>query len=379
MSPRRIPLARPDFDHRELDALREVLDSGWVVQGPRVEAFEQALAELHEARHCIAVSSGTAALHVAHLAMGIGPGDVVFVPSFAWPAAANVAMVCGARPVFVDCLEGTYNIDPGDLRARIAECRASGRGRARAVVPVHEFGLAADMQAVGAVAEELGLEVVEDAACALGATYGGRKVGGFGRAGTFSFHPRKAVTTGEGGAIVTNDDDLAEACRMYRNHGQGLVDGRRDFLAAGLNYRMTDLAAAVGCAQLAKLPETLRARKRIARRYLDALANCPRIRLPDDHPEHTWQTFMVVLEDGLSRDDVVAGLAAGGIEAGPGAVSGHCARVYRERLGYADGDLPVSASLHHQGLALPLYGAMTTEDVDRCARSLREAVGGSSP
>ncbi len=378
MSPRRIPLARCDFDHRELDALREVLDSGWVVQGPRVQGFEQALAELHEARHCIAVSSGTAALHVAQMATGIGPGDVVFIPSFAWPAAANVAMVCGARPVFVDCLEGSYNIDPGDLHARIAECRRSGRGRPRAVVPVHEFGLAADMGAVGAVAQEFGLEVIEDAACALAATHKGKKVGGFGRAGIFSFHPRKAVTTGEGGAIVTDDDDLAEACRMYRNHGQGLVDGHRDFLAPGLNYRMTELAAAVGCVQLAKLPERLQAHKRIARRYLSGLTDCPRIRLPDDHPEHTWQTFMVVLEDALSRDEVVAKLAAGGIEAGPGAVSGHCARVYQERLGYADADLPVSGRLHRQGLAMPLYSGMTSQDVDCCVRSLREAAGGSS-
>jgi len=378
MSPRRIPLARPDFDHRELDALREVLDSRWVVQGPRVEAFEQALAELHEARHCIAVSSGTAALHVAFLATGVGAGDAAFIPSFAWPAAANVAMACGARPVFVDCLEGTYNIDPEDLRARIGECVAAGLGRPRVVVPVHEFGLAAEMGAVAAAAEDLGLEVIEDAACALGATCGGRKVGGLGRAGTFSFHPRKAVTTGEGGAIVTDDDGLAEACRMYRNHGQGLVDGRRDFLVPGLNYRMTELAAAVGCVQLAKLPGTLRARKRIARRYLDGLAGCPRIRLPDDHPEHTWQTFMVVLDDALPREEVVARLAAGGIEAGPGAVSAHCAKVYQERLGCADADLPVSARLHHQGLALPVYSTMTMEDVDYCVRWLREAVGGSS-
>ena len=379
MSPRRIPLARPDFDARELEALREVLDSGWVVQGPRVAAFEKALAVLHDVRHAVAVSSGTAAIHVVFLAMGVAPGEAVFVPSFAWPAAANVAMVCGARPVFVDCLPDTYNLDPADLRAKVDACRRAGWGRPRAVVPVHEFGLAADMPAVGAVAEAHGLETIEDAACALGATHDGRKVGGFGRAGIFSFHPRKAVTTGEGGAIVTNDDELAEACRMLRNHGQGVVDGRRDFLAAGLNYRMTEFQAAVGGVQLAKLPEILQARKRVAGQYLAGLADCPALRLPADHPEHTWQTFMVVLHDAVSRDEVISKLAARGIEAGPGAVSGHCASLYRRRFGYADADLPVSAWLHAQGLALPLYSGMTDEDVATCVGCLREALEGSVP
>ena len=374
MSDRQIPLARPDFDQRELDALRAVLDSGWVVQGPRVADFERALAELHDARHCVAVSSGTAALHVAFLALGLEAGDAVFIPSFAWPAAANMATICGARPVFVDCLPGTYNLDGDDLVGKVALCGERGWGRPRLVVPVHEFGLAADMAAVGAVAEELGLEIIEDAACALGATYRGAKVGTRGRMGTFSFHPRKAVTTGEGGAVVTNDDDLAERCRMLRNHGQAVVDGRRDFVAIGLNYRMTELQAAVGCVQLDKFPAILAARRRVARAYLRQLAGCDGIDLPDAPDEHTWQTFMVVLDDRLSRDDVIAGLAERGVQAGPGSVAGHCARIFAERIGYAPRDLPVSARLDRQGLALPLYARKTDEDVARCAGALREAV-----
>ena len=379
MNPRQIPLARPNFDERELDALRDVLDSGWVVQGPKVQALERALAQLHDVRHAIVVSSGTAALHVVFLATGIGPGEAIFVPSFAWPAAAHVATICGARAVFVDCLAGTYNIDPDDLRAKVASCGQAGWGRARAVVPVHEFGLAADMSAVEAVAEEFGLAVIEDAACALGATYGGRKVGGLGRAGIFSFHPRKAVTTGEGGAVVTNDDALAETCRQLRNHGQGTADGRREFLTVGLNYRMTDLQAAIGCVQLAKLPEMLDARRRIARAYLAGLADCAGLRLPSDPDEHTWQTFMVVLDDAISRDGIAARLAERGVHAGPGSVAGHCARVYRERLGYSPGDLPVSARLARQGLALPLYAGMTDADVEHCIRSLRDVLKGPRP
>jgi dTDP-4-amino-4,6-dideoxygalactose transaminase len=205
----RIPLAKPSFDERELEAVRRVLSSGWVVQGPEVEAFESAIAEMHNARQCIAVSSGTAALHVCYLTLGIGPGDLVFIPSFAWPSAANMAMAVGARPVFVDVLPDTYNIDPADLRKRIQECIEYKWGTPRAIVPVHEFGLAADIDAVLQIAEEYGMELIEDAACALGASYKGKPVGTFGKMGIFSFHPRKAITTGEGGAIVTNDDSLA--------------------------------------------------------------------------------------------------------------------------------------------------------------------------
>ncbi len=224
----RIPLSRPFFDEQEAEAVRRVLASGWVVQGPEVAAFEAAIAQLHQARHCVAVSSGTAALHVAYLALGIGPGDAVFIPSFAWPSAANMAKLVGATPVFVDVLPDTYNLDPEDLARRIEDCRQRGWGKPRAVVPVHEFGLAADMDAVLSVAARYSLEVIEDAACALGATYHGKPVGTLGKLGIFSFHPRKSITTGEGGAIVTNDDELAERCRQWRNHGQQL-----DELAGG--------------------------------------------------------------------------------------------------------------------------------------------------
>jgi len=375
MSERVIPLARPAFDERELEAVRAVLDSRWVVQGPKVAEMEAAVAELHGARHCVAVSSGTAALHVSLLAAGIKAGDAVFVPSFAWPSAANMAAMCGARPVFVDCLPDTYNLDAADLRARIAGCEERRWGRPRFVLPVHEFGLAADMDAASAVARAFGLTVIEDAACALGASYGGRMVGTLAPMGTFSFHPRKAVTTGEGGAIVTNDDALAERCRALRNHGQAVVGGARDFVEIGPNYRMTEIQAAIGCVQLAKFPEILAARRRIARVYLEALAGCGGLSLPAAREEHTWQTFMVVLDDGLSRAEVVARLAARGVQAGPGSVAGHCGAVYRERFGYARADLPVSARLHEQGLALPLFGEMTDDDAAWCAAALREVLG----
>jgi dTDP-4-amino-4,6-dideoxygalactose transaminase/ubiquinone/menaquinone biosynthesis C-methylase UbiE len=376
MTDAKIPLTRPFFDEGEVEAVRRVLRSGWVVQGPEVEAFESAVAAIHQARHCVAVSSGTAALHVSYLALGIGPGDAVFVPSFAWPSAANMAVLVGARPVFVDVLPDTYNMDPVDLRRRILECEAEKWGTPRLVVPVHQFGLAADMDAILTVAGEYRLDVLEDAACAFGAAYKGKPVGTCGRIGILSFHPRKAITTGEGGAILTDDDSLAERCRMWRNHGQVLSAGDRDFHVAGLNYRMTDIQAAIGGAQLEKFPEILKKRAELAQQYLAKLADCPEISLPSNCPGHTWQTFMVVLDDRYDRDAVARSLMEAGFGAAPGSVAGHCMGVYRDRFRCCPGDLRVSARLHSQGLALPVHALMETWQVETCALAVRRALSG---
>ena len=371
MSKIRIPLAKPSFDEREVEAVRRVLASGWVVQGLEVEAFENTLAQMHQAKHCIAVSSGTAALHICYLALGIGPGDAVFVPSFAWPSAANMAMLVGARPVFVDVLHDTYNIDPDDLRRRIQQCIKRKWGKPRVVVPVHEFGLAVNMDVILELAKEYNLEVIEDAACALGATYKGRSVGTFGRMGIFSFHPRKAITTGEGGAIVTDDEQLAEKCRMWRNHGQVFQNRVRDFQVAGLNYRMTEIQAAIGRVQLEKFPQILKRRREIASQYIRELGECRAISLPANNQEHTWQTFMVVLDDNKDRDSVIDRLAKRGIGCGPGSVAAHCIKVYQKSLGYKAEDLPVSAKLDLYGLALPVFEELSAKEQKETAEFLK--------
>jgi len=370
----RFPLAKPTFDNREVEAVRRVLASGWVVQGPEVAAFERTIAAMHGAKHCVAVSSGTAALHLCYLALGLGPGDAVFIPSFAWPSAANMAIVVGARPVLVDVSPDTYNVDPADLRRRIQQCLAQNWGKPRVVVPVHEFGLAADLNAVLDIAREYHLQVVEDAACALGATYNHGPVGAFGCMGIFSFHPRKAVTTGEGGAIVTNDDVLAEACRMWRNHGQVTRGSRRDFQEAGFNYRLTELQAAVGQVQLEKFPAILARRREIVGQYMAQLKACPGIRLPAASPEHTWQTFMVVLDENVSWQAVVEALAGEGIGAGPGSVAAHSQDVYGRMFEYQPAHLPVSERLASRGLALPLYSDLTDEQVRLCAGTLQGVI-----
>ncbi len=365
----RISLSRPYFDTQEQEAVRRVLESGWVVQGPEVEAFEGAIASLHGVRHCIAVSSGTAALHVCFLALGLGPGHAVYVPSFAWPSGANMARLVGAEPIFVDVLPDSYNIDPADLQLRIQQSLETGVVQPKLVVPVHEFGLAADLDAIGSLAAKYSLQMVEDAACALGATYHSKPVGGFGRLGILSFHPRKSITTGEGGAILTNDAELAERCRSWRNHGQRFAQGQRQFLFAGPNYRMTEIQAAIGRVQLAKFPQILAKRRALVAEYGEALRSCPGLQLPASHPEHTWQTYMPCLDARLDRSRIIQSLAADGIGAGPGSVAGHLALHFQPQP-----DLPVSTKLDQSGLALPLYAGMTSDDLGRVSEVLARAL-----
>jgi perosamine synthetase len=369
----RISLSRPFFDEQETEAVRRVLASGWVVQGPEVAAFEAGIAQLHQARHCIAVSSGTAALHLCFLALGIGPGDAVFIPSFAWPSAANMAKLVGATAVFVDVLPDTYNLDPADLERRIEACLHEGRLKPRAVVPVHEFGLAADMDKVLSIAARHESEVIEDAACALGATYHGKPVGTFGKLGIFSFHPRKSITTGEGGAIVTNDAQLAERCRLWHNHGQRLTAGRRDFVMPGLNYRMTEMQAAIGRVQLSKFEGILQRRRSLVRAYFRLLQTGRDLRLPAASPEHTWQTFMPVLPKGTGRAAIVERLGAQGIECGAGSVAGHLGKHFQPQ-----GPLAVAEQLHDLGLALPLHAGMTEEHIQEVTDALRRHFQGTT-
>ncbi len=285
-----------------------------------------------------------------------------------------MAVLVGARPVFVDVLPDTYNLDPQDLKLRIDECIRQGWGRPRAVVPVHEFGLAADMDPIMAIAAQYSLAVIEDAACALGASYHGKPVGTLGALGTFSFHPRKSITTGEGGAIVTNDNDLADRCRSWRNHGQKIINGQREFVLPGLNYRMTEIQGAIGRVQMTKLPEIMKQRSLLAQAYFSSLADLTQSRLPINTPEQTWQTFMIVLDETLERQKVMAAMTQAGFDTGPGSVAGHLGGQFRASSDLSTTGLPVSTRLHHSGLALPLYAGLEAQYLKQISAALRRHV-----
>lgn len=365
-----IQLSKPYFDELEKRAVEEVLDSGWLVQGAKVKAFENSLEELTQARHAVVVSSGTAALHIALLTLDLQANDIVYVPSFAWPSAANMAALIGNRVSFVDVSLGTYNIDPHDLEEKIKRDLEFKHGIPKVLVVVHEFGLMAEMDELLEIAKKYHLTVLEDAACALGATYHNQPVGSFSDLTIFSFHPRKSITTGEGGAIITNDPKRMQILQAWRNHGQMEVNGSRQVVLPGLNYRMTEMQAAIGQVQIKKFSEILKTRKVLAKHYHESLKDVKNITLPTWSPEHTWQTYMIVLED-YSRDTVIQKLKAFNIEATAGSVAGHCNDYFMSLDGYSHDDVPNSYKFHVKGLALPLHAGLSIKDVEYVCDTLK--------
>jgi len=375
-----LPIARPLFGLEEAAALTAVLAERWVGAGPRTARFEARLAELCQVPHVVALSSGTAALHLALLAAGMGPGSTVAVPSFTFVATANAVLLAGATPLLIDCDPATYNLDVADLRRKVA----MAGGRVAAVLPVHQFGLPCDLAGVEEVARAAGALILEDAACALGAAIGDRPVGGLGTAGCLSFHPRKIVTTGEGGAVLTADPELAQRLRLLRSHGMDPTTdsggGLADVVHPGFNYRLSDLQAALGLVQLDRLPALLADRARLAGRYQERLGDVPWLLLPAAPAgvRHGWQAYVVrIVDPDLQRgfwfrEALRRGLEDEGIATRPGTHAVHGLRHYRERFGFVPESLPGAWTADRLTLALPFYSDLGDEGVDRVAGTLLE-------
>jgi perosamine synthetase len=344
----RIRLGRPDTGERELAEVAEVLESGMLTMGPKVAEFEAEIARICDVPNAVAVSSGTAALHLAVLAFGLEPGDEVVVPAYTFPATANVVALAGLKPVLVDVDPETMNIDPARIEVG---------PRTKAILAVHLFGRPLPLHELPDV------PLLEDAAGALGATYRGRACGGLGVAGCLSFHPRKIVTTGEGGAVTTADDSFADAVRQMRNHGwRSLVPA--DMPVPGLNYRLSDILCAVGIPQARRIGELLAERTRIAAGYTERLRDLP-VLLPraDDGDVHGWQAYVVQVDD---RDRILAELRAQGIEAQIGTYSLPLLGAYSDQ-----GEFPGARRVFERALALPFHTRLTDGDLDRVAQALR--------
>ncbi len=362
-----IPLSRPDIGPDEERLVLEVLRSGQLSLGPMAPEFERRVAEYVGARHAVAVSSGTAGLHLCVRVLGLGPGDEVITTPFSFVASSNCLLFEGARPVFVDIDPATWNIDPGRIEAAVTP-------RTRAILPVHVFGQACDMDAILDIARRRGLAVLEDACEALGGTWRGRHAGTFGRAGVFAFYPNKQITTGEGGMIVTDDDDLARACRSMRNQGRGESGGWLDHERLGYNYRLDELSAALGVAQMQRVDEILAARARVAARYHELLAGVPGVRTMTWPPEvgMSWFVYVVLLDRGIDRDRVMAALQGAGIQCRAYFSPIHLQPFYRERFGHQPGDFPVCEDVARRTLALPFHTRMTEDEVGAVVDRLRE-------
>ena len=370
-----VPIARTSLTEAEIQSVLGPLRSGWLVQGPKVREFEEKWSAFTGARHSIAVTSCTTALHLSLAALGLQPGDEVIVPAFTWIASANVVEHLGGKVIFCDIDLNTFNIDVEQLRQRIT-------AKTRAVIPVHLFGLAAEMKEINQIAKAHGLFVVEDAACGFGSRYHAAHVGTLGDTGCFSFHPRKAITTGEGGMITTDDDALAEKLRRLRDHGAAMTDlqrhlGARPYLLAdhpdaGYNQRMTDIQAALGSAQMDRAEAIVRERQRLAGIYDDAFAGLCWLQTPA-HREglaHGYQSYPCLFQpEPVASESVerinekrnvwMDQLQTAGVSTRPATHAVHMLSYYREKYGHQPADFPNAYAANHCSVSLPLFNGMT--------------------
>lgn len=362
-----IKLAVPEIGQEELDAVAEVLSSKWLVQGGKVEAFENRISEYLGVKYAIAVSSGTAALHLALRALDVGIGDEVIVPDFTFPATANVVELTGAETILCDINENTYCLNTSLIEGYITE-------KTKAIMPVHQFGHAADMKPIMALAKKFNLFVIEDAACALGTEYRGIKVGAIGDIGCFSFHPRKVITTGEGGMVVTNNREFADRVKMLRNHGMMESKQGKIFVDAGFNYRMTDIQGALGMAQMSKLSVILQKRVLLASKYNELLGKIEGIRIPSskDYSKHIYQTYHILIADHMIRDELIYHMKLKRIETNIGAYAIHSQPYYAQKYQLSHQRFNNSQKAYKQGLALPLHTDMSAQDIDYIVLSLAE-------
>lgn len=364
-----IPLFRPSFDSEELYEIKKVLDSGWVSQGPKVKEFEDKIADYVDANYAIAVTNCTSALHLALLSLGIGTGDEVLVADYTFPATGHSVLFCDAKPVFVDVDTDTYNIDPEKIEEKITK-------RTKAILPVHTFGQPAEMNKILEIAYNHDLRVVEDAACALGAKYQNKHAGTIGDIGCFSFHARKGITTGEGGMVVTNDETLAERIRYLSVFGMKTAHKRESadeitipiFSDLGYNYKMSDISAAVGIAQMRKINEIIKRKRELAKYFDEKLEDISGVKAPivNENVTHIYQSYVTLINREINRNELINRLRKKGVQTQIGTYSSFIQPVYQSKQ-----KCPNSLDIFNRALALPMYYTLQEEEIDFVCEALK--------
>ena len=371
-----IPIAKPYLTEQDAQAAYDAIMSGWITQGPRVQEFEEKFAAYTGAKHAVAVSNCTTGLHLALIVAGIQAGDEVICPSMSYIATANSIMYVGATPVFAEVHPETYNLDVADAERRITP-------KTKAILLVHQIGMPADINAFSALCKKHNLILIEDAACAAGSSYQGKKIGAHSDLVCFSFHPRKVISTGDGGMVTTNNDAYAERMKLLRQHGMSVNAGARhgatkiifeDHLEVAYNYRMTDIQAAVGIQQLAKLDWIVEERRKIAARYLTELADTDCIRLPREEEGYftNWQSFSIYLKESapLSRNELMQALLDKGVASRRGVMTSHRETAYKVMCQGLS--LPRTELACDSSIIIPLYVPMDANDVSTVIAALKE-------
>lgn len=370
MEKRYIPISIPSMGNEEWEALKEPIETGWITQGPKVKQFETDFAKRHSVKHALAVSNCTTALHLALIACGIKEGDEVIVPAFTWVATANAVIYCNAKPVFIDIDSQTFNLDLDQIKNKITP-------KTKAIIPVHMFGLCADVDFIKLNFPQL--KIIEDGACAAGSSLRGKPAGSLGDVGCFSFHPRKSITTGEGGMLTTNNDDIALHIDKLRNHGASISEEQRHhgpkpyilsaFDIVGYNYRMTDLQGALGIVQLKKLDQFIIERQRWADYYSENLKDISWLRTPKFNEEykHGWQSYVLFIDEEkspLKRNDMMEMLQQKGIATRPGTHAVHMLGAYANKFNLSPHDFPGAFAADQYSMSIPLHNKMIKEDFD---------------
>lgn len=374
MGHQEIPLSRPSITRMEEELVLRAMRSGRLSMGPMTEEFERLVAAEAGCRHGVAVSSGTCGLHLVLRGLGIGPGDEVITTPFSFVASANSILYVGAKPVFVDICPKSLNMDPSRVEAAIGP-------KTRAIMAVEAFGNPMHMDAYASIAASREIPLIEDSCEALGTSFKGRRCGGFGRAGVFGFYANKQITTGEGGMIVTDDERLADACRSMRNQGRPSSQGGHgtgswlQHERLGYNYRLTEIAAAMGVAQMRRLPDLIEERRRVANAYVERLMAVPELVLPTvvEQASMSWFVFVVRLAAGFTRDErdrIIRGMRNHDVGSADYFPCIHLQAFYRERFGHKEGDFPIAESVAERTLALPFFVDLTQREIDLVCQTL---------